>query len=467
MTIWFDIEDLIKFFQFASRPTGIQRLSFEIYRAAWAQAGETGAVRFCRRGSARNSCRAIHFPALEAGIIAASHSAARAAEPAAIPEPPRRTTGRLQRFAQRLPPRYRRPLGRMYRAARQMYGAAHELTVTSVTPTPPTNRVGGHQFELDGPDVTFEPGDWFVNLGAPWSSPYDAAFLDMLADSGVRLAMLAHDMIPRLYPEWCPKSGIDDFNEWLNNVVPRAARMFAVSRSTANDLARCLAADGHVRSPAHILPVGSDPVRHADSPPLINEPYVLMVGTVEARKNHAAMLRVWRRLLSTMAADQVPVLVIAGKVGWLTNDLMEQFANADWLDDKIRFIDSPAEPTLVNLYEHCLFTVFPSFYEGWGLPVSESLAYGKPVAASKTSSIPEAGGDFCAYFDPDNINDIAATIQSLIEDKTRLATLAQRIASDYRPPTWHDTATALLSALGIDPPDPAYRMATAGAGAGK
>jgi len=463
MTVWFDVEDLIKFFQFASRPTGIQRLSFEIYRAAWAQAGETSAVRFCRRGSTRGSFRAIHFPALEAGIIAASHVAARPAEPPA----PKPGPSRLAALAQRLPPRYRLPLGRMYRAGKQMAGAARDLTLSSVTPATPPNRVGGHQFELDKPAVAFEPGDWFVNLGAPWSSPYDAACLDTLAEAGVRLAMLAHDLIPRLYPEWCPQSGIDDFNEWLNDVVPRAAQMFAVSRSTANDLARCLAADGHVRPPAQILPVGSDPVRLSDAPPLIAEPYVLIVGTIEARKNHAALLRVWRRLLCTMPAGEVPTLVIAGKVGWLTNDLMEQFANANWLNGKIRFIDSPAEPTLANLYAHCLFTVFPSFYEGWGLPVSESLAYGKPVAASKTSSIPEAGGEFCAYFDPDNINDIAATIRSLIEDRTRLATLSQRIARDYHPPTWHDTATALLTALGIDPPDPAYRMATAGAGAGK
>jgi glycosyltransferase involved in cell wall biosynthesis len=465
MTVWFDVEDLIKYFQFASRPTGIQRLSFEIYRAAWTLTADTGAVRFCRRGAARGSFRAIHFPALEAGIIAASHSAPRAADTQAAGPPPAPST--LYRMAQQLPPHYRLPLGRMYRAARQMFGAARELTVTSVTPNTPTDRVGGHQFELDKPTVAFEPGDWFVNLGAPWSSPYEPAFLDTLPKSGVRLAMLAHDLIPRLYPEWCPQATVAEFNSWLSHTVPRADLMFAVSASTAADLSRCLANEGHVRAPARILPVGSDPVITTGAPPLIEEPYILIVGTIEARKNHAALLRVWRRLSATMPAGQLPMLVIAGKVGWLTGDLMQQFANANWLDGKIRFIDSPSEPTLANLYEHCLFTVFPSLYEGWGLPVSESLAHGKPVAASNRSSMPEAGGPFCAYFDPDNINDIADTIHALITTPQRLATLKARIAADYHPPTWTDTATTLLTALGLDLTDRECRTADAGVGVGK
>jgi glycosyltransferase involved in cell wall biosynthesis len=466
MTVWFDVEDLIKFFQFASRPTGIQRLSFEIYRAAWAQTSDTGTVRFCRRGSARGSFRAIHFPALEAGIIAASHRAPRATE-AAVLAPPQPPASPLYLMAQQLPPHYRLPLGRMYRAGKQMFGAARDLTLTSVTPSVPTNRVGGHQFELDGPDVVFEPGDWFVNLGAAWDTPYEPAVLDNLAAAGARFAMLAYDLIPRLFPEWCTHSVVNQFNDWLTTTVPRAEKMFAISRCTAADLGRCLAQDGHVRPPAHILPVGADPVTPAGGPALVQEPYVLIVGTIEARKNHAALLRVWRRLLTTMPAEDVPVLLIAGKVGWLTSDLMQQFVNAKWLGGKIRFIDSPSEPALANLYENCLFSIFPSLYEGWGLPVSESLAYGKPVAASNRSSIPEAGGNLCAYFDPDNINDIADTLQSLITSPQHLASLKARIKADYHPPTWADTATALLTALGLDLTDRECRTADVGVRVGK
>ena len=143
---------------------------------------------------------------------------------------------------------------------------------------------------------------------------------------------------------------------------------------------------------------------------------MLMVGTIEARKNHGAMLRVWRRMLQTMPEAEVPDLVFAGKIGWLTTDLIQQLNNADWLGGKIRFINSPTEADLANLYQHCLFSVFPSLYEGWGLPVTESLGFGKTVVASHCSAIPEAGGEFCAYFDPDNINDAYEVICGLIEN---------------------------------------------------
>lgn len=92
-----------------------------------------------------------------------------------------------------------------------------------------------------------------------------------------------------------------------------------------------------------------------------------------------------------MPADAVPTLVFAGRVGWLVSDLMQQLENTQWLDGKIRFIQNPTDAELQRLYADCSFSVFPSFCEGWGLPVTESLAMGRPCVASNTTSIPEAG----------------------------------------------------------------------------
>ena len=71
--------------------------------------------------------------------------------------------------------------------------------------------------------------------------------------------------------------------------------------------------------------------------------------------------------------------MFAGRVGWLVQDLMQQLKNTDWLDGKIILVDSPSDAELETLYEDCLFTLFPSFYEGWGLPVTESLAMARPA----------------------------------------------------------------------------------------
>lgn len=160
------------------------------------------------------------------------------------------------------------------------------------------------------------------------------------------------------------------------------------------------------------------------------------------------MLRVWRRLLSEMPAEAVPTLVFAGKVGWLTADLMQQLENAHFLKGKILFIDQPTESQLAALYQHCAFTLFPSLYEGWGLPVTKSLNYGKPVAASNRAAIPEAGGPFCSYFDPDNLVEATARIRLWIEQPALVAEAAARIAAAYVPPRWHNTGAALLQNCG-------------------
>lgn len=448
MTIWFDVEDLIRFFQSTSRPTGIQRLSFETYRAIWHQAGARGDVKFCRRGPGRTGYRAVHFPALEAGIMAA-------AETGATSRPHRHTTASPSRIglaARRLPPQFRLPLGVVARSAAAAAGAARELGAASLAALRPGrlagSRVGGHQFELDNTDITFAAGDWFVNIGASWVSHYDAAFVTWLHAQGVGFALLVHDLIPALYPEWCTPALENNFDGWLYEVAPNADLLFVNSQSTGRDLSSCLGTAQKRLPPQKILPMGHTAPAETNAPSLIDGPYVLTVGTLEGRKNHVGLLRVWRRLLQTMPELAVPQLVFAGKVGWLTKDLMQQLENCRWLDGKIRLIEAPSESELASLYRHCAFTVFPSLYEGWGLPVTESLSYSRPVAASNRSAIPEAGGDFCAYYDPENLHDMYEVIRGLIEQPERVADMQARIAAEFRTPTWDDTASALLTELG-------------------
>jgi glycosyltransferase involved in cell wall biosynthesis len=269
---------------------------------------------------------------------------------------------------------------------------------------------------------------------------------------GCGFAMLAHDLIPELFPEWCTERMVQEYDAWLNDMVPRADLMFAVSQNTAADLVRCLAKKGHSVPAPIVLPVGSCISELTAGSAILETPYVLMVGTIEARKNHGAMMRVWRRLLETMPREQVPDLVFAGKVGWLTADLMQQLNNANWFDGKIRFIDSPSETLLANLYKHCAFTVFPSLYEGWGLPVTESLCFGTTVVASNRAAIPEAGGSLCAYFDPDNVLEAYEIIRGMIEHPERVAALEARIAAEFHCPNWDGTAFAVLRRLGIEAP---------------
>src|SRR5581483_8319652 len=195
-----------------------------------------------------------------------------------------------------------------------------------------------------------------------------------------------------------------------------------------------------LRSPPVPVPVGTGfsfahKRSHAAAPGGLPEPgsYVLIVATIEARKNHILLFRIWRRLLEEMPPDSVPTLVCAGSVGWLVADLMAQLDNADYLGGKIMLVENPTDAELDALYRGCLFTVFPSLYEGWGLPVTESLAFGKPCVISNRTSLPEAGGELARYFDPENAEDAYTAIRAMIDNPADLREWQDRIERDFRP----------------------------------
>ena len=175
--------------------------------------------------------------------------------------------------------------------------------------------------------------------------------------------------------------------------------------------------------------------------------FALFVSTIEVRKNHLQAFRVWSRLLREMPHDKVPTLVFAGNPGWMVADLMKAIENTNYLNGKLMIVQGPDDATLCAMYQACLFTLFPSFYEGFGLPVSDSLSFGKVCVSSNKTSMPEVGGDYCLYVDPDNNIDAYNVIRQIIEDKARLELLEQRIKNDYRPIDWTTTAQAILTAV--------------------
>jgi len=430
MTIWFDTTGLRDFYQTARRPTGIQRLQFEVLRAAAPHED----VAFCHRE--RGVICVTDFSGLAAGILAMSSA----------PSPPPRGAAPIfagaAGRARKLPLELRLPLGRLARAGAQGAAAFKDLTVASAAYLRPRRQAKA------GTPATLAPGDWLINAGASWDNSYTASELAALRAGGVKIGLFLFDLVAILHPEWCTKGTITDMQAWLEGPVRQADLLFAISHQTAVDFAAVMGAQA---PPTVVLPMGCTRFAPPLAAPQRNE--VLMVGSLEVRKNHISLLPVWRRLLAALPADEVPKLVFAGKIGWLTGDFLQQLENANWLDGKIQLIESPAEPELAALYASCRFTIFPSFYEGFGLPVTESLAQGKVVAASNRPAIREAGGDFCAYFDPENISSITETVMQLL-DPARLSAMEARIAAEFRPLTWEDTATAMLAAFGGFAPKP-------------
>ena len=133
----------------------------------------------------------------------------------------------------------------------------------------------------------------------------------------------------------------------------------------------------------------------------------------------------------------------------MIDPLLDELAENNFLDGKLVWLgqtDGVKEATLHGLYRACLFTMFPSLYEGWGLPVSESLAHGKLCIASNASSLPEAGGDLADYHAPEDVDRCLALVERAIFDPAYRTAREERIRREYEMPSWVACAQGIIAA---------------------
>jgi glycosyltransferase involved in cell wall biosynthesis len=131
-----------------------------------------------------------------------------------------------------------------------------------------------------------------------------------------------------------------------------------------------------------------------------------------------------------------------------SQDLLQQIAHDHQTRDKIVILHRTSDEELSWLYQNCLRTMYPSFYEGWGLPVSESLAYGKYCLASNSSSLPEAGAGLVNHLDPLDFAAWLEAVTELMRSPERLAAVEGLIRARYCPMTWERSAEVVVATLG-------------------
>lgn len=475
-TLWIDVEDLFDYARNHQRPSGIQRVAFEIFHALQTQYGGTGRVRFVRHHPPGGSFRAVEWPQIASlfSELTDSKPCSRTTKPVGI-SPPSRARQFMRKLVYRLPDPPRAQVidllvaqEHVFRAWARLLGTlAHGLIRRTLrrlarhlhwgkASAPPAGTLS-----TDLPDEGFakcaKPGDTLLVLGAAWTFPNYAGRIGRQREQlGLRFALLVHDIVPLRRPEWCDANTAHLFRAFFDSVLPLCDQVFAVSRATAADVTAYARKQGMVL-PGPVVPIpvgtgfGAAPpstvmLRTNRLPPAGS--YALFVSTIEARKNHQLLFRVWRRLLEELPPEQVPTLVFAGRIGWLVGDLMQQIANTDYLNGKLIVVDKPSDTEISALYQGCLFTLYPSLYEGWGLPITESLAFGKPCLIADRTSLPEAGGSLVRQFDPESLNDAYAEIRRVIMDPEGLARWEEQVRREFRPVPWTASAKALLATLG-------------------
>lgn len=296
------------------------------------------------------------------------------------------------------------------------------------------------------------PGDVLLLPGAGWLDRQAARRLRAARlRRGVTVALLVHDVIPLRRPMWCDPGHVANFRRWFDGVLPQVDRVLAISNATAGEVAAYAAkAAIALRAPIRTVPLGAGfalPPRTAPASARLPRAgsYVLFVSTLEPRKNHGFLVDVWQALLAQGVA--VPSLVFGGQVGARMETLLDRLAETGWLGGRIVLLSDVSDTELAALYRGCLFTVFPSLYEGWGLPVTESLSFGKPCVAAGVSSLPEAGGALVRYFDPGDLQDGIAVIRAAFEDRAGLAAWEAEIRRSFRPRSWAEMAMDLCEAV--------------------
>lgn len=283
-------------------------------------------------------------------------------------------------------------------------------------------------------------------------SSYTTA-IDWAADPRPKTAVIAYDVIPLLYPERYLEP--DPFlAEWY----PRKCESFtkfdcflSISQATRVDLIDKL---GISPEKIHVINAGLDPdmlaIAQADSPVDerilarhgIDAPFVLMVGNGDWRKNTLGAVEAFARLPRSL---QKKYLLVLTQVG---TDVKEALAGSfSHIASRVRVLGRVDDVELATLYRACRVFYFPSFYEGFGLPVLEAMAFGAPVLSADTGSLPEVVHDPRCLFSPHDINAATSLLEAALEDVAFREVLVSGVKAHAWAYTWESCAETALAAM--------------------
>lgn len=215
----------------------------------------------------------------------------------------------------------------------------------------------------------------------------------------------------------------------MRQAVSRSSRVITISEFSKQELC------AHVKAPADkvkVIHLGVDKKRFLSqedgSGAVIRkkyhlpEKYFLFVGNLKPHKNLTGLIHAYKHAGDLLA--DMPLVVVGRREGFLQTDrdsqqLIEKFA----LQQKIYFLNFVQEEDLPGVYRMSTATIFPSFYEGFGLPAIEAMSAGSPLAVSRIASLPEVCGEAAVYFDPHHPEDIARVLIQLVSHPSLLETL--------------------------------------------
>ena len=291
-------------------------------------------------------------------------------------------------------------------------------------------------WSLPRPDVFFTPTHY-----APRFSPVPTVISIM-------------DLSYLHFPELFADRDLYQLKNWTQYSIKKAAHIITISNSSKNDIIKAY------RIPEDRVTVIYPGIKEVTtlnphvysmselkSKYLISDNYLLSVGTLQPRKNTARLIEAFAKLKKSKKFDKSDImLVVVGKKGWLYEDILaapERFG----VTESVKFLDFVSDEDLASLYKNAQCYVFPSLYEGFGLPVLEAMKFDCPVITSNISSLPEAAGDAALYVNPLDVDDIAKKIEKILENKELRKDLIKKGREQIKKFSWEKSAKETLQIL--------------------
>ena len=303
-----------------------------------------------------------------------------------------------------------------------------------------------------GAVVSFAPDDILVCVGWQWQ--YDMAWLKTVkAETRFKFVLLCHDILMLLWPTLYGSHRVNAFKKWIKEIMPLADLViFTTETARADTVHYCDAHGIAIRSSRVVRPgVEKLPRRlgAARLPPGIEAGhYALCVGVLDRRKGHRLLYEIWLRLL----AEGVPQyarfkLVLVGEPHGIDAELLHAMQDEVRLDHTLKLLRRVGDAELAELYSGSAFCLFPSLYEGYGLPIIEAFNYGKAVIASTGGALPEVVAGLSPCLDPGNSEAWYKTLKAWILNPSLRHPYEEAIKATFRHPDWDEAAATFFNTI--------------------
>ena len=360
--------------------------------------------------------------------------------------------GRLERLAYRFWQLHQRLDKRCTsRWTRRALYAAYRLTALAgfSVPLRLIDRINHYYLPKRCSPLQHQPGDQLVLLDSSWHADF-FPLAEQLKREGVGIVSVIYDLIPLTHPQFYDTRLVQIFNEWFDWIAKTADGYVAISATVRDQVRDELhrrvgpaKADTlwfdyfHLGSELDLreetAAVETRLTRLFDTP----QPVFLMVSTIEPRKNHDYLLDAFEL---AWAAGSTARLCIAGRIGWKCDALLARVRNHPQLNKRLFMFNDLSDTSLEHAYSHASALVFPSYVEGFGLPLVEAMQRGLPAMGSDIPIFREIGGEFMAYFDlaePQNLADLVVRFESSKQFP------AARDVADWRWIGWREASAQL------------------------